>query len=149
MLNREKIFLDKNLSSKDEVLSFISEQALKLNLTDDKEGLLADLWKRENEYSTGIQCGFAIPHTKSKHVKEPSILFIKTNEEIEWETLDDSKVRYVFNLLAPEESQGNIHLQMLSKLATCLMEDDFIEEVKNASDENYLVKYILNKMEEE
>ena len=149
MLKEENIFLDRDLNSKDEVLNFIADKAFEKGITENRDGLLEDLWKREREYSTGIQDGFAIPHSKSKHVKEASIFYIKTNEEIEWQTLDDSDVRYIFNLLAPAENESNIHLQMLSKIATCLMDEDFIEEVKNSNDESRLVKYIIKKTEEE
>lgn len=149
ILEEKNIFLNEELISKDKVLEFIAEEAQKLGVTDDKEGLLKDLWKREEEYSTGIQDGFAIPHAKSQYVKTPTILYIKTREEVEWETLDDSNVRYIFNLLIPEKNQDNIHLKMLSKLATCLMEDDFKKEVIDAVDKSKLIKYISEKMKEE
>lgn len=148
MLKQENIYLNENLNSKEEVLEFIATKAYHLGITDDKNELLKDLWKREGEYSTGIQDGFAIPHSKSKYVKKPSILYIKSNNDIEWETLDGSNVRYIFTLLAPEENKDNIHLQMLSKLATCLLEDDFKDEVKNEKNKEKLLNYILRKMEE-
>lgn len=148
MLEQENIYLNEDLHNKEEILEFIAEKAYHLGITDDKEALLKDLWKREGEYSTGIQDGFAIPHSKSKHVKKPSILYIKSNNAVEWETLDESDVRYVFTLLAPEENKDNIHLQMLSKLATCLLEDDFKNEVKNENNKENLLNYILGKMEE-
>lgn len=149
MLREENIFLNQELTSKEEVLNFIVDKAFEKGITDNKEGLLRDLWSREKEYSTGIQDGFAIPHSKSSHVKEASIFYIKTINSIEWETLDGSDVRYIFNLLAPSENESNIHLQMLSKIATCLMDEDFIEEVKNSNDESQLVEYILQKTQEE
>lgn len=149
MLKEENIFLDKQLKTKEEVLSFIADKAFEKGITDNKNGLLEDLWKREEEYSTGIQDGFAIPHAKSTHVKEAAILYIKTMDEIEWETLDDSDVKYIFNLLAPAENETNIHLQMLSKIATCLMDEDFIEVVKNSNDSSQLVKYIIKRIGEE
>ncbi|EQF23713.1 PTS system, fructose subfamily, IIA component domain protein [Clostridioides difficile CD160] len=149
VIQEKNIFIDKDLKSKEEVLNFIAKSAYSLGITSNKDALLEDLLKRENEFPTGIRDGFAIPHTKSANVKEASILYIKTNQELEWKTLDDSKVRYVFSLLAPQENEGNIHLKTLSKLATCLMEDDFTSEVKNSSDVNHLVKYITNKMKEE
>lgn len=149
VLQEKNIFIDKDLKSKEEVLNFIANNAYKLGITSNKDALLEDLLKRENEFPTGIRDGFAIPHTKSLNVKEASILYIKTKQELEWKTLDGSKVRYVFSLLAPQENEGNIHLKTLSKLATCLMEDDFISEVKNTDDANHLVKYITNKMKEE
>lgn len=149
MLKKEDIFLNQELISKEEVLNFIVDKAFEKGITDNKEGLLRDLWSREKEYSTGIQDGFAIPHSKSSHVKEASIFYIKTINSIEWGTLDGSDVKYIFNLLAPAENESNIHLQMLSKIATCLMDEDFIEEVKNSNDESQLVEYILKKTKEE
>lgn len=149
ILEEKNIFLDEDLSSKEEVIEFIADEAKYLGITDDRDGLLKDLFKREEEYSTGIQDGFAIPHAKSEYVKTPTILYIKTNKEIEWETLDDSKVRYIFNLLVPKENEDNVHLKMLSKLATCLMEDDFKKEVIEAVDKSELIKYISKKMREE
>lgn len=149
MLREENIFLNQDLTSKEEVLDFIVNKAFEKGITDNKEGLLRDLWSRESEYSTGIQDGFAIPHAKSSHVKKASIFYIKTIKSIEWETLDDSDVRYIFNLLAPAENESNIHLQMLSRIATCLMDEDFIEEVKNSNDESQLVEYIIKKTQGE
>lgn len=149
ILEEKNIFLNEELTSKDKVLEFIAEEAQKLGVTDNKDCLLKDLWKREEEYSTGIQDGFAIPHAKSHYVKTPTILYIKTKEEVEWETLDGSNVRYIFNLLVPEKNEDNVHLKMLSKLATCLMEDDFKKEVIEAVDKSKLIKYISEKMREE
>ena len=146
MLEQENIYLNEDLHNKEEILEFIAEKAYHLGITDDKEALLKDLWKREGEYSTGIQDGFAIPHSKSKYVKKPSILYIKSNNAVEWETLDESDVRYVFTLLAPEENKDNIHLQMLSKLATCLLEDDFKDKIKSTSDKSELKDYILKNI---
>lgn len=148
MFSKEKIFLNKDLKSKGEVLEFISKEALKLNVTDNQAGLLDDLWEREKSVSTGIQNGFAIPHCKSVYVKEPSIFYIRVKDEIKWETLDDSDVKYVFNLLAPKDD-NNVHLMMLSKLAMCLMEEEFSQKVKGMDSEIELLEYVLAKIEEE
>lgn len=88
-------------------------------------------------------------YIKSVNVKEVFIFYIKIINELEWKILDDSKVRYVFSLLVLYKNEGNIYLKILFKLVICLMEDDFISEVKNVSDVSYLVKYIINKMKEE
>lgn len=149
VLEENNLFLDENLSTKEEVLEFISKKAEKLGITKNSEGLLKDLWKREGEFSTGLQDGFAIPHAKSEYVEYPSIIYIKSKNGIEWETFDDSKVKYIFNLLVPKENKDNIHLKMLSKLATCLMEEEFKNEVSNSVDKGKLVEYINKKMMEE
>lgn len=147
MLNEQNIFLNLNLNSKQDVLEFISNKAHELNVCENISGLLEDLNHREAEYSTGLQDGFAIPHAKSAHVKEATILFLRLNTSIEWGTMDDSEVSYIFALLVPKENEGNVHLQMISKLAVCLLEDDFKEFIKSCNDVTELKNYISENME--
>lgn len=147
MLNEQNIFLNLNLNNKQDVLEFISNKAHELNICKNISGVLEDLNHRELEYSTGLQDGFAIPHAKSEHVKEATILFLRLNTSIEWGTMDDSKVSYIFALLVPKENEGNVHLQMISKLAVCLLEDDFKEFIKSCNDSTELKEYITKNME--
>ena len=140
------IFLNEDYKSKQELLSFIAAKAEELNICDTKEGLLEDLLAREAEFSTGLQDGFAIPHARSSHVKKVTVFFIRNKSVLDWETLDDSEVHYLFALLVPKENEGNIHLQMISKLATCLLEDDFKDKIKSTSDKSELKDYILKNI---
>lgn len=140
------IFLNEDYKSKQELLSFIAAKAEELNICDTKEGLLKDLLAREAEFSTGLQDGFAIPHARSSHVKKVSVFFIRNKSVLDWETLDDSDVHYLFALLVPKENEGNIHLQMISKLATCLLEEDFKDKIKSTSDKSELKDYILKNI---
>ena len=139
------IFLNEDYKSQ-ELLSFIAAKAEELNICDTKEGLLEDLLAREAEFSTGLQDGFAIPHARSSHVKKVSVFFIRNKSVLDWETLDDSEVHYLFALLVPKENEGNIHLQMISKLATCLLEEDFKDKIKSTSDKSELKDYILKNI---
>ncbi len=63
-------------------------------------------------------------------------------------TLDDTKVNYAFALIVPKEAAGNEHLMMISQLATNLLEDEFRDEVKSATDKSVLKEYILKNMKE-
>ncbi|RGU74006.1 PTS sugar transporter subunit IIA [Holdemanella biformis] len=146
MIEDNYIFLNEDYKSKQELLSFIAAKAEELNICDTKEGLLEDLLAREAEFSTGLQDGFAIPHARSSHVKKVSVFFIRNKSVLDWETLDDSEVHYLFALLVPKENEGNIHLQMISKLATCLLEDDFKDKIKSTSDKSELKDYILKNI---
>lgn len=146
MIEDNYIFLNEDYKSKQELLSFIAAKAEELNICDTKEGLLEDLLAREAEFSTGLQDGFAIPHARSSHVKRVSVFFIRNKSVLDWETLDDSEVHYLFALLVPKENEGNIHLQMISKLATCLLEDDFKDKIKSTSDKSELKDYILKNI---
>lgn len=149
MLLEENIFLNVSVGSKEELLELISKKAVELNIASDQNGLLRDLKKREEEFATGLQDGFAIPHARSSYVQKPSILYFKTNKALEWGSMDDKKVNCVFSLLAPAENEGNIHLLMLSQLATCLLEEDFKEYVKVANDTTQLTAFIKKRMEEQ
>lgn len=147
MLNEDYIFLDVEAKSKEDVLHFICEKAKSLGITDEEDNLYIDFMNREAEFPTGLQDGFAIPHARTKRVKKIAIMYLRTKEGIEWGTLDDQKVNYMFALMVPADYEGNIHLQMISTLATCLLEDDFKEKVKSSCQKAELKKYIQEKME--
>ncbi|WP_313076445.1 PTS sugar transporter subunit IIA [Lacrimispora sp.] len=143
MLREEYLFFDVDVSTKEEALTFISHKALELELTDDEEGLKEDFMKREEEYSTGLQDGFAIPHAKSDFAKKMGIFYLRCKNSIpEWETMDDEKVTDLFALIVPKESADNRHLMMISRLATGLLEVEFKEIVKTALDKKELIKYL-------
>ena len=125
MIKENYIFFDIDAKNKEEALDFVSSKAFEYGITDDKDGLLGDFLKREEEYSTGLQDEFAIPHAKSTHAKEVAIFFVKCKNELDWETLDDSKV------------------------ATSLLEDEFKEKVKSSTDKAELKEYILKIMKED
>ena len=140
MIKENYIFFDIDAKNKEEALDFISSKAFEYGITDEK---------REEEYSTGLQDEFAIPHSKSTHAKEVAIFFVKCKNELDWETLDDSKVKYLFALIVPMENAGNEHLLMISKLATSLLEDEFKDKVKSSTDKAELKEYILKIMKED
>lgn len=149
MIKENYIFFDIDAKNKEEALDFVSSKAFEYGITDDKDGLLGDFLKREEEYSTGLQDEFAIPHAKSTHAKEVAIFFVKCKNELDWETLDDSKVKYLFALIVPMKNAGNEHLLMISKLATSLLEDEFKDKVKSSTDKAELKEYILKIVKED
>jgi PTS system fructose-specific IIA component len=143
MLREEYLFFDVDVSTKEEALTFISHKALELGLTDDEARLKEDFIKREGEYSTGLQDGFAIPHAKSNFAKKMGVIYVRCKNGIqEWETMDDEKVTDLFALIVPKESADNRHLMMISRLATGLLEVEFKEIVKTALDKRELIKYL-------
>lgn len=152
MFKEEYLFFDIDISTKEEALTFISHKALELGLTDNEDGLNADFLKREGEFSTGLQDGFAIPHAKSDFAKQMAVFYVRCKKEVsDWETLDDKKVTDLFALIVPKKNADNEHLMMISKLATNLLEDEFKYGVKAASNKDeimeYLEKMIMNEEE--
>ena len=77
---------------------------------------------------------------------KPTVLFIRLKQEIEWETFDDSTVKNVFALMVPKEDEGTVHLEMLSRLATALLEETFIQQIQRSEDKTQLVELIKKEM---
>lgn len=142
----ENIIFDLEVSSQQELFQKIADYAQKIGFVKESNKVFEAFIERENEYSTGLQNGFAIPHAKSPYVLAPTVIFVRLKRSIEWETFDDSNVQNVFALLVPKEDEGTIHLEMLSRLATALMEEDFITEVQQNKHKEKLVELIKNEM---
>lgn len=115
-----------NASSKDELLK---EIASKVNVE-----IYDDLLRREGEYSTGLENGFAIPHCRTKHVSEPYIIFGELKKQIEdYDTLDGSKIDTIISFIVPEDVEGNdTHLRLLAIVMRKLCNEDVQREFKLA-----------------
>lgn len=141
------VLLDCNMDTKIEMLKYIANHAVTIGVTNDKEQLLQDFLLRESEGTTGFQDGFAIPHAKSESISQATVIYARNNSGLkDWETLDDVDVSQIFALLVPKNEQGTKHIEMLSKLATALMEDDFKQQVTKLVDKKELAKIIDNEM---
>ncbi|WP_025677590.1 PTS sugar transporter subunit IIA [Paenibacillus massiliensis] len=132
MITKEHVFLDQPLHSKQAVFEFIAEQAAKLQLTAHPEQVIQDLWEREHIYSTGLQDHFAIPHTQSTAIEQPAVMVIRLKEPIDWAAHDGKPVQYIFTILVPKHQVDMSHLQIISSLATLLLEDSFKTAIAQA-----------------
>ena len=143
---KEDVLLNVNVADKESLLKKISEYAEEIGFTNDPEGLLGSFKKREEEYSTGLQDGFAIPHAKSEAVERVGIIYVRLEKPIEWKTYDNKPVTDVFALMVPPKNAGNTHLKMLANLSTALLEDDFKQNLKTLNDSQEIAKYIRKKI---
>ena len=73
-------------------------------------------------------------------------MFIRLKHEVEWETFDDSEVKNIFALMVPKKDEGTVHLEMLSRLATALLEDEFTQQIQQSEDKTQLVELIKKEM---
>ncbi|MGE6631893.1 PTS sugar transporter subunit IIA [Bacillus sp. NPDC077027] len=148
MFQKDHVFTQVNGQSKNEILQYISEKAENLHITNDPAGLLRDLLKREEEVSTGLQQGFAIPHTKSQSVQVASLLFLELAEPIDWGSFDDLPSSYLFTLLVPEDEANVTHLKLLSGVATSLMEPAFVDKILPGQTADYYFNVIEQQLKE-
>lgn len=144
-INPSKIF--KSLKKADVFKEIIDEVVLETAFYIDGEEVLGEIEKREALSTTGFENGFAIPHGKSTHLHKPFIVLIKTDQKIEWDSLDGQPVSIIFMLIVPKEKGDDIHLKLLSKLSYHLMDKAVQEEFKTAKTQNELentIKRIIN-----
>lgn len=138
MVDERLVKFDFNVNSKEDAIAKVATLMAEANKVSDLDKYIEGVFEREEEFSTGIGMGVAIPHCKSDVVNEAAFTLVKLKNEIEWGSLDDKPVSYIIMLAAPN-SADNVHLKMLSQLATNLMDEDFrkglleatsIEEIK-------------------
>lgn len=139
----ENIFVAENFASRDEALSFVSNQAVKAGVADDADAVMNAFLAREAEGSTGMMEGFAIPHAKSDAITDAAVIVVKDDSGVTgWDTMDGAPVNVAIALLIPGAQAGTTHLKILSKVAEALMDEGFRATVKGSTDAAEIAKTI-------
>lgn len=131
----DKDLINMNIQSAyktDAIEELITEANLQ-GIVDDKEAVIQAVLNREEQGTTGMGGGVAIPHAKSPHIKEATVVFGRSKDNIDWESLVESPVQIVFLILVPEEQKGDVHLKILQILARKLVDESFTQELIEAS----------------
>jgi fructose PTS system EIIBC or EIIC component len=131
ILTKEFIIADmKSTSKNDAILELLS-----LFKTDprvvDMELVQNAVLERENIMSTGVGKGFAIPHAKTSAINDIIVSFGKLKEPIDFKSLDEQPVSFIF-LLVGKESQVGPHIKLLSRISRMMNKDEFRESLLNA-----------------
>lgn len=121
LLTVDTINLNLQGNGKDDVIKSLAQKLYDAGKVDDLDAFVKDVWARENEVSTAVGNGIAIPHAKSSHVKNAAIAFGRALPGI---TYGDDDCQLFF-LIAAGEHASNEHLKALSKLSGFLMDDVF------------------------
>ena len=139
----ENVFVAEDFASRDEVLSFVSNQAVKAGIAGDADAVMNAFLAREVEGTTGMMEGFAIPHAKSDAITEAAVIVVKDESGVTgWDTMDGAPVNVAIALLIPGAQAGTTHLKILSKVAEALMDEDFRATVKGSTDAAEIAKTI-------
>ena len=139
----ENVFVAEDFASRDEALSFVSNQAVKAGLANDADAVMNAFLAREAEGTTGMMEGFAIPHAKSDAITEAAVIVVKDESGVTgWDTMDGAPVNVAIALLIPGVQAGTTHLKILSKVAEALMDEDFRATVKGSTDAAEIAKTI-------
>lgn len=126
------IQVDVDVKDRDGALKYLANFAVQNNLATDASKVLASYEQREQEGSTGMTEGFAIPHAQSAAINKSAMIILKLKNPIDWESLDGKKIDTVISFLIPEVD-SNSHLKYLSNTAKLLTHEDFIASLKKAN----------------
>ena len=146
LLSKQSIQLDASPKSKAEAIDMLIELQVKGGNIADREAYKQGILAREEKGSTAVGEGIAIPHAKSEAVKAPSLAAMTVPQGVDYEALDDEPSVLLFMIAAPND--GDVHLEVLSRLMTILMDEDFRENLLGAKDADEFLK-IIDDMEKE
>lgn len=131
LLAAESIELNGSAADKKDVLNKMVDLMAKSGKIADVETYRAGVFAREEEGTTGIGEGIAIPHCKSDAVKTPGLAAMVVKGGVEFDSLDGAPVHILFLIAAPN-TKDNVHLDVLSKLSVLLMDENFTKNLIEA-----------------
>ena len=146
LLKKESISLNRELSSKSEAIDALIDLQEKAGNLNDKEEYKKGILAREEQGSTAIGNGIAIPHAKTSAVAHPGLSAITAPSGVDYNALDGKPSNLLFMIAAPED--GDLHLEVLSRLMTMLMDETFRNELLSAKTADEFISVIDRKESE-
>ena len=141
LLAVESIDLNGKVTGKNEALDAMVALMAKSGKINDVEKYRKGVYAREEEGTTGIGEGIAIPHCKSDAVSKPGLAAMVIKDGVDFDALDGEKVSLIFLIAAPN-TEDNVHLDVLSKLSVLLMDENFTHGLRNAKTVEELLSVI-------
>lgn len=144
MIDKNLICVDVDMPLKKDVFAYLAGLVVENGYADDTDQVYKSLLSREEEGTTGMMDGFAIPHAKSQAVIKPGIAVLKLKNGVEWESMEGKLIDSVIALFIPETEVGSTHLTYLSKIARILMKNDFKYDFQKAHEIDE-IEIVFNK----
>ncbi len=141
LLDQKSVSLSGAPSSKQEALDQMVDLMIKSGKINDREAYRQEVYRREEESTTGIGEGIAIPHGKGAFVDRPGLAAMVVKDGVDFDSLDGEPVNLIFLIAAPN-TEDNVHLDVLSKLSMLLMDENFSANLKNASTVEEFLKIV-------
>lgn len=131
LLMKDIMIMDLKATTKSEVIDEMVHNYYKHGIIDDEDLYKKDIIKREEEGSTGMGDGIAIPHAHDAAVKKPAVQFARSVAGVDYDSMD-SQPAHLFFMIAAPEGGDNTHLQALAALSQVLMNPDVVTALKAA-----------------
>ncbi len=129
-LTPDSVFVNIKAKSKKQILQYISDEAAKICKIESRE-IFDSLLERERLGSTGVGKGIAIPHAKFKGLDKIIGMFVKLQNTVDFESIDDKPVDLIFLLIVPENA-GADHLTALARISRFMRNNKNIEGIRGA-----------------
>lgn len=147
LLRKDIMLMDLQSTTKNEVIDEMIASLEKHHVINNADQFKEAILKREEQATTGLGNGIAMPHAKTAAVNEATVLFAKSNKGVDYESLDGEPA-YLFFMIAVPDGSYDTHLQALAALSRSLLDEKFIEGLKSAKTPDEVVN-IFRKREEE
>ena len=147
LLDKRSINLNASPKSKNEALDMAVSLMAKSGKINDVESYRRKVYAREEESTTGVGEGIAIPHGKCDAVNAPGLAAMVIRDGVDFDSLDGEPVKILFLIAAPN-TEDNVHLDVLSKLSVLLMDEEFVGKLMSAADPDEFLKIIDSADEE-
>ncbi|WP_297422237.1 fructose-specific PTS transporter subunit EIIC [Clostridium sp.] len=144
LLQKQGIDLNFNPSTKEQCINELVDLMNKTGNIIDKEEYKKAILAREELSTTGIGDGIAIPHGKTKAVKKASLAAAICKNGVDYDSLDGQPANLFFMIAVPDNSD-NLHLEVLARLSTILMDETFRNNLINCSDKDEFLRLIDKK----
>ena len=141
LLDKRSIRIDGAPKSKNEALDQMVELMAKSGKINDLKAYRQEVYRREEEGTTGVGEGIAIPHGKGAFVDKPGLAAMVVKDGVDYDSLDGEPVHLIFLIAAPN-TKDNVHLDVLSKLSVLLMDEDFSRALQNAKSPEEFMKIV-------
>ena len=133
LLDKRSVNLNAAPTSKKEAMDMAVDLMAASGKVKDIEAYRALVYAREEESTTGVGEGIAIPHGKGDCIDKPGLAAMIIKDGVDYEALDDEPVNILFLIAAPD-TKDNVHLDVMSKLSMMLMDEDFRANLIGAKD---------------
>ena len=144
MLVKDCIKLNLNAKNKIEVIDELVDVLYNAGRLNDKDEFRKTILNREEQSSTGLEEGIAIPHGKSSSVKIPTVAFGLSKEGIDYDSLDGEPSKLFFMIAAPADATDS-HIETLSQLTSLLLDDDIREQLLKVKTEQEVLDILLKE----
>lgn len=147
LLRKDIMLMDLQSTTKEAVIDEMIDNLAKHKVINNKNLFKEAIFKREEQSSTGLGNGIAMPHAKTKAVDEATVLFAKSNNGVDYDSLDGQPT-YLFFMIAVPDGAYDTHLQALAALSRSLIDESFIESLKAAKNSEEVYQLFQEREEE-